>query len=364
MRPTYSQQSSGSLYSRPVTTDFPQLDSKPVYSPAWASAYPEDTSPVENYNFDPQGSYLPMPNLVTGHNMYGSSFRWPHPTMRASAPGANGYFAPDSSYNSTTLQYMQPTSRGTTSEEPLSSLDMSSLRLMLPERPHPRQYMAEAPGPSRQILPVPQPNSTQMSRNAVDQLQDQRLRSVHITNTQTAGTNGADTKHLMPWSNDDNTSICLPGTTAAENSAQLSINTYLGEAASSTEELPKSNATGLSQINFSNSSLLDVMNTPLPPTIYSNFRENRLQCSSPTNTSRRDSQANLYSFSAETDTKRQTNSEESSTDGTLVSGHRYVPLSLDMPQVHEDKREPKTKDFEHSSVPLERTSKGKLRSSF
>ncbi|KAF1955400.1 hypothetical protein CC80DRAFT_94326 [Byssothecium circinans] len=295
------------LYSR---TSYPQLDTK------WTVPYQtgEETSPVETYNLDQPNAYLPNPNTMLA-SVYGS-YRWTQSTHE-----------PGSVYSSQSVPYIQTNVRDTTTSEALSPLNMTSLQSSLPSGAHSRLM---DPLPQRQ-LPIPQPSPAQTTRNIVDQIQDQRLRSTHAATSVSAG---ESTVGYLP------TIVNDPGTSSAGP-----------------------------PLNFGTTSLLTAVPAAIPTT-YSNFRNYNLPTSSSTEAlstmARQNSQANLYSFSPDNSSKRHSAGDASSNDNALVSGHRYMPLSQTESQPHhQDSLESLRRDsYNNRTVPVHRASTSNLNRSY
>jgi len=353
MVPMYSAATHNPMYSRPMTAQPHQ------YPQAWTVPYNDDTSPVDSYTLEQPGAYLPNPA------MYGATNRWTHPTTK-SLHGQGAYFDADSSYSAHGLPYIHTNNtRGATTSEALSPLNMSSLQLTLPERPHPRQYYDSA-APQRQ-LPIPQPSPAQTSRNVVDQMQDQRLRSGQAMGPSTANGGGTFAKPLLPWSLDSDNTLNVSQVRSTEDAVLLPTTTdgnlgYLAAASSADDVITTSTAPA--SLNFSTSSLLDTMNTSAPASTYSNFRESRRPEISAAHMARESSQSNLYSFNPDSAGKRHSHGSESPNDATLVSGHRYTPLAHSQPQVSPHLESLQREAFETRNNPLHRASMSNLNSSF
>jgi hypothetical protein len=350
----YTAATHNPIYSRPMTAQphqFPQ---------SWTIPYNEDTSPVDTYTLEQSGAYLPNPA------MYGSSNRWTHPTTKSLHHGQGAYYDPDSSYSAHGLPYIHTNNtRSATTNEALSPLNMSSLQLTLPERPHPRQYYDSA-APQRQ-LPIPQPSPAQTSRNVVDQMQDQRLRSGQAMGPSSVNSGGTFAKPLLPWSLDSDNPLNVSQATSAEGAAMLPATTdgnmsYLAATSSADDAITTSTAPA--SLNFSTSALLDAMSPSAPVSTYSNFRESRRPEISAAHMVRQSSQSNLYSFNSDSSGKRHSHGSESSNDATLVSGHRYTPLAHSQPQASPHLESLQREVFETRNNPLHRASMSNLNSSF
>ena len=104
-----------------------QLDAKPAYAPDWSAPYGEDTSPIDNYSFDPSATYLQTPTIPAGSNMYGSSYRWTQPATRQTQPTTSYYSDYGHSYITNSLPYLQTDPRPAVAPEPVSPLNMTCL---------------------------------------------------------------------------------------------------------------------------------------------------------------------------------------------------------------------------------------------
>ena len=337
MMAIYPAGNTNAMFPRPISAQqYPQLDTKSVYPSSWIP-YSEDTSPVE-YSLDQPAAYLPVPTPMTSTNMYGQSCRWTHPTTKPSQHG-NAYFDSESYYTTHGLPYSHTNGRLHTASDALSPLNtgMSSLNLSLPERPHPRQHHPLDPnGPQRQ-LPMPQPSPAQNSRNIVDQLQDARLRSTRAIGAPTLD-RSSFAKPLLPWSADTENQINVTEATSSNNTAQVTAPTqltdnvegaigYLPSTSSMADDASITSTTSQMQLNFSTAGLLDPINVSAPANTYSYLRESRRAGASPLQMARQSSQTNLYSYNSDQTSKRNSFGGESSNESTLVSGHRYTPLS-------------------------------------
>ncbi|KAF2820654.1 hypothetical protein CC86DRAFT_449281 [Ophiobolus disseminans] len=372
LMPIYPATTSNQMYARAMTTQaYPQLDTKTMYSSGWAVPYSEETSPVETYGLEHPAAYLPTPTPIANHNMYGASYRWTQSALKPVHHGSAAYYDQDSSYVAHGLPYIQPnTLRAPATSEALSPLNMSSLSLTLPERPHPRQYnMTEGAAPRRQ-LPMPQPSPAQTSRNIVDQLQDQRLRCGQAVSIQSTSGGGARfVKPLLPWSTDNETQVNASAAAATSSGASSQMPTatnnpmnFLAAATTMTGETSAAGTASQLQLNFSSSSLLGGLIAPAPVTTYSTFRENRPQGTTSVRLPRHSSQTNLYSFNTDSASKR--NSLGNEGNCTLVSGQHYTPLPQQQQHTSLEAQSVQREAFENRNVPPHRSSMGNLNSSF
>ena len=314
------------LYNAPAsparsrTTNYPPaLDTKSIYQQtAWYNSpySSEDPSPVEAYGFDQHATYLPTQSPVG----YSGNYGW----NAASKSHHNSYTGHDSTlYTTNSLPYVHHNIRPAASSEALSN-SMTSLQLTLPERPHTRASLSATQRPQ---LPIPQPSPAQTSRNVVDQMQDQRLRSAQTAGKGSFGS-GSFPKPLHAFSNDmdaqasTSTSDGLATQTTSAPTSTVDVMTT-----ATTQDPPVSAGT---QYNFCAPPLFDVTPTP-SQSVYSNFRDSRdykVVTSSPKSKKiqipRQASQNNMYSTGSSSSFLSSSNSSDGS---TLVSGHRYTPLS-------------------------------------
>lgn len=343
-----------------------------MYHSPWTIPYTEETAPVDTYGLDQPPAYQPNPTPMTNTNMYDTSYRWSHPIAKSFLRNANAYYDQDSSYATHNLPYIHTNVRSPATHDELSPLNMSSLHLSLPEKPHPRQ-LSDATAPRRQ-LPIPFPSSAQTTRNVVDQMQDQRLRSAQVMSvTSTAA--GSFVKPTLIWGIEGDNQLAVNVSSEATSSnvaAQIPAIAPMHSTTDSTLDFfppttsENDNATlGASsqlQLNFSASSLLEAMNTPASTTTYSNFRECRVPASS-TQITRQSSQTNMYSFNSDSVPNRNSFSGEASTPNLCTNNSKYMPLS------QQPQRTPSI-DIVHLSsldsdhVPLQRASMSNLSGSY
>lgn len=178
--------------------------------------------------------------------------------------------------------------------------------------------MAEPTVPQRQ-LPIPHPSPAQTSRNVVDQLQDQRLRSV-VAPTSLSPSNAYPKPPLLNHSDGD----LQTASTAESAVASDSVISYMSSC--SAQEIPVSSVGAQPQLNFGTSNLLDAMPAPAVPATYSNFRNYGTPTASSSksisNVTRQNSPTSAYSLGV--NDRRHATSDVSS-DGTLVGGARFTP---------------------------------------
>jgi hypothetical protein len=333
------------LYSRTGHNSYPQLDTKSVYPPSWTIPYPEETSPVETYSMDQPAAYMPTQGAMAAADTYGSNHRANQGDSKTFPSGSATYLDHEHSsfvpFCNTGLSYQQSNGRGAAAEA-FSPLNMTALQLNLPGATSIRQAIAsEQTGPQRQ-LPIPLPSPAQTSRNVVDQLQDQRLRSAQAIGRTPSMNRAAFTNTKLDLSFKSECDVQATTTTdaSAADLAQMAAPPLLTTSdaplnfipvTTSASEMSTSGSTPTS-LNFSTSTLLKSMPAPaLPTPSYSNFRDYNLPMSCSTESlsylARHDSQTNLYSFSPEG--KR---SSATTNDDALVNGQRYTPLGHKQPQ--------------------------------
>ncbi|KAF2268349.1 hypothetical protein CC78DRAFT_21609 [Lojkania enalia] len=343
------------IYSRPMSaTQYSHLDTKSAFQQqTWAIPYAEDTSPVEAYSLNHPGTYLPNQNTLA--NLYGDSYRWNQAQQRALQVGSGAYLQSDTSasYPNHSLPFITTANmRGAVSNDTFSPLNMTSLQstlpVSLPERSQPRQnQVAKSPTPKRQ-LPIPQPSPAQASRNVVDQMQDQRLRSTQSVTSTPQIVNGTFTKPAMAWNGEgagsdisSNVSVETSSTEAGAQSSQaiaitdIPSNSVAFMPATTPINEETADTTVQPQLNFSSTPLLEVIPASAMNTTYSNFRNYNLPMPSSTETlpllARQNPEGNHYSYSSDHGTKRNSLCSTSS-EATLVSGQRYAPLGQAPPQ--------------------------------
>jgi hypothetical protein len=353
--PIYNTGSSP-FYARSVpTSQYPQLDTKTSYPHSWTIPYSEETSPVEAYSLDQPATYLPSQNNLT--NVYGDNYRWVQANRKPLHHGHDTYLEQEtsmpSSYPTPGLPYIQTNLRATGSDaqSPLNMASLhSTLPISLPQRPHPRQMQVPEAGLPQRQLPMPQPGLAQSSRNVVDQLQDQRLRSAQIKGGVSLKTTGTYSKPAMAWNAEPNVAEIQENITTDVSSAELMtqatssasvsgvddgmmgyipVTTPVNEVVTASSS-PPSQQQQQQQVNFNTSALLETMPGPTTTSTYSNFRNYALPtCSSSEQLSilaRQTSHNNLYNFSSDNASKRHS-LEDHSNEAALVSGQRYTPLS-------------------------------------
>lgn len=364
MMPVYPSTTNNQMYARSMPSAYPQLDTKPMYPSTWQGTYSEETSPIETYGLENATAYLPnpAPTPITS-GAYGPTSRWTYPMAKPLQHGGT-YYNQDSGYTPHGLPYMQNGNfRASATSEALSPLNMTSLSLTLPERPHPRQYlMADGTATQRQ-LPMPQPSPAQTSRNVVDRLQDQRLRTGQAASGASAGagTVAPLSKSLLSWStsNDDSANVVAATSGAVTTQMMPTTSESAINFLTATSMPGDTSSAAQVQLNFSQSSLLDAMDAPAPTPTYSTFREQRPQAQ----IARHSSQSNLYGWNAEGAQKRNSLGDGSN-NFRLLNGQRYTPLPHQPLPASSGPEGLQRDSFESRAVPIHRSSMGQLNSSF
>jgi hypothetical protein len=372
MVPMYSTVANEPTYPRPVTSPtYSQLDSKPVYPSTWTVPYSEDTSPTESYGTGQSTPYLsgpaPITNTNMNMNMYGRPHRWTYPPSRQSRQTPSFYNDQNASYSHHGLSYTYPPPVRTNAKtsEPHSPMNMSSLRLSLPDRPHPRKSRVTEGAVPRRQLPIPQPSPAQNSRNTLDSLQDQRLRYAQAGNASSAGAIARDVKPQPIWS-DNQINQCTTLSTNASTQMPAPTEDALRFLATAAADCTAgaTNSTSQIELNFTSSSLLEAMTASAPTTQYSNFRENRTLSQSSASNAFHDLQTCSYGFNSDNASKRGSTGGEDSEDCKLVNGRQYTPLTHLQPQTSRVSESLQRDMFSNRSIPLHRASLGDLNTSF
>ncbi|CAI6339773.1 unnamed protein product [Periconia digitata] len=332
-----------------------QLEARPLYAPTWDVPFAGNTSPVETYGLESPATYLPHQQAGSTSDSYANSYRW---SERSRPAPVNAYAEHDSipAFSTTGLSLPYPAANlrnVAASSEALSPLNMGSLQLSLPDRTLPERQSTESNATQRQ-LPIPQPSPAQKTRNIVDQLQDQRLRSIQGPPDSNASGNGFTQPPLMYHNDGD-----IPSTSSTESSiGAASVPCSGGSGMSFVSSGPIDDITATTmgtqhQLNFSTSNLLDGMPTATAPTAYSNFRNYNLSLSNDSKpVVRKSSPTNVYSYSVNESSRHRRGGD--SNDGTLVSGHRYTPLTPSQPR-HRASLEDTMRRSSHDTLSSERT---------
>jgi hypothetical protein len=362
MMPLYSVANNDSSYSRPAgSQSYPPLDTRSTYPSSWTIPCSEETSPVETYNLEQSGSYLSNSVPVTNPSLYAPPYRWISPTSRPFQQATNVYYEQNPYSGAHGLPYTPSKNLAAVSSEPISpnnSMNMSSLEMNLPTRPHPRQQYRASEGVARQ-LPFPRTDPAQTSRNAVDNLQDQRLRSGR-------GNSASFLRPLQPWNPNNDALVNAISTASLNNHITVSASAdgaldYLATAAIESN----TGTTGTSsspELNFTSSSLLDAMTAPAPSTTYSNFRESLSNGKPSARLIRHDSQTNMYSYA--NSQKRNSVDEDTSNDCKLLNGRQYEPLAHQAPQESSVPESLHRESYDNRGGTLHRPSMSTLNTSF
>jgi len=334
MIPIYS--ASSPIYPRTFPTNqYSTISTKSIYPETWASVPYTDDSPVESYGL--QSTCVSSQDSMG--SIYGAqdSLRWNGFSQKAIMNGNSLFIDQDtpSSYAGSGLSYLTtPVIRTAVTTEGISPLSMTSLHSTLPVALNDRQ------------LPIPQSTRSQPTTTAVDQLHMRSLPSSQGTNSTNINSNGTYTKAAMAWSNEGSATEGRPSSITSSSSGEIAASTpsknygsttmpegVLGyipvTATSSPEPSPTSTAPSLTYSTASESMPASIIGNG-----YSNFRHHGLPhvSSSEGLLSRHGSSSNLYSFSTDSSSKRNSLGEISPTEGTLVSGQRYAPLCQPQPQ--------------------------------
>ncbi|KAF2494177.1 hypothetical protein BU16DRAFT_66826 [Lophium mytilinum] len=338
------------------STQYPSVNTKTAYSQPWSSSPFTDDSPVESYGLTNSACLMgpgPMSSVYTAPE---SSLRWsqmPHKSM----PNGTGVYLdqdnPATTYAGNSLPYLTTPIRPAVTTECFSPLNMTSLNSTLPVALTDRQ------------LPIPQQTTRSLPTALVDQIPTRLLPAAQGTTiTTTVSSNGTYTKAAMPWSTEGGRASGRPSSIASSSSGDMTspnpLKTYMSAVSApepgfgyhvaetnSPEPSPISTAPSMSYSSTSSS------DSTMPATSlgsgYSLMRQQTLPvCSSGEMAlSRQDSCPNLYTFGVEQSSKRNSLGEAAATEGTLVNGQRYSPLS--QPQ-HATSMESLRRDsFEHGT---------------
>jgi hypothetical protein len=336
MMPVYN--TFGNAYF-PRSCGYSQLASKASYANPW---YTNEASSADNFRANQSNQHISHDAANTKGDTYSTDFRC-FQTHGKTSSSAGNYAEHDSMaiFSSHHIPCTPSDFRVATSEA-FSPLDMASLHSTLPERPYTRtMHVSDCTVPRRQ-LPVPQPSPSQTTRNVVDQMQDQRLRSIGAPPPK-----DGVVKPPIPYSSGND----------AKNAAgiKVEIETAL-ERADTSMPIPTENSTkyifvptSLSEdssrsaqavINFGTSPLLDALSTARPHATYSNFRDHNLTVSSSHDHSaslaRQVSQSNYYSFTTDNNPKRHSTSDVSAVS-SIFHEQNYTPIeSTSIVDAHAD----------------------------
>jgi hypothetical protein len=363
----------GPMFPRAGHHTYPQLDTKSVYPPTWTVPYSEDTSPVEAYNLDQPGAYLPNQGTMPPPNTYGSNYRWGQAGGKTYPNGTATYLGhePLSVYGNPGLSYVQSSTRSTASETH-SPLNMTALQLSLPGGPYPRSAQAsDQTAPQQRQLPIPMPSPAQTTRNVVDQLQDQRLRSAQAMSGTSRTNAGSFPKLELPYNSDCEVQVPV-GTdaSASDNATQATTSAPMPNTTDATlsflpiaTPVPENDTSDSTEthLSFSASTLLEPLPVPAVPTTYSNFRNYNLPTSSSTETTltltRQESQTNLYSFNPQS---KRHSGDSVNDSAALVSGHRYTPLNQNQLRHQQSFDDLRRDSFATKAMPTHRASTSDL----
>ncbi|KAF2017558.1 hypothetical protein BU24DRAFT_449210 [Aaosphaeria arxii CBS 175.79] len=286
------------IHSRPISQPhYPQIVTSQPFQPTWTIPYSEDTSPIEAYNQDTAGIFMPSTQMIS--NVYDQGYRWHQDNHRAAQNlRCLEHDSGSSSMSDGMTQISAPPVLIAAPVDPLSPLSPlnmtsieSALPLTLPKRPHPPQnqmQILDTSAPQRR-LPIPQPSSTPASRNIVDQMQDQRLRASSIS-TNDATTKTSLYRKLPLWPAVGTQSDVK--VTLSQNSQSLSeevlmpttvpVSVPIAEettvaVAPDVKPTIQDSSTTLSQaptsgVSFTTAPLLEMLPVSMPSTTYSNFR--------------------------------------------------------------------------------------------
>jgi hypothetical protein len=396
MMPIYNAGSSP-FYTRSVPTNhYHQLDTKTVYPNTWTVPYSEDTSPTEAYSLDHSTTYMQNPNNLT--NVYGDNYKWNQTNRKHLLHGHDTYLEQETSIPNTylthSLPYIQTNLRAAGGSEVQSPLNMASLQatlpVPLPQRPRSQHMQVPEAGVPQRQLPIPHPSSAQSSRNVVDQLQDQRLRSSQSMGGSSLKAPGSYSKAAMTWNPEPSVSENQGNITTDTSSADLMAQATSSTSVSGVSEgvmgyVPVTNSVSEAvtesssppsqsqpqqqqqQINFNASTLLESMPAPAITSTYSNFRNYTLPSSSsseqPSVLVHQNSHNSLYSFNSDSASKRHSTCDQSN-EALLVSGQRYTPLSQPEMQHAAGFEDLRRDEFGTRHAPLQRASMSNLNHSY
>lgn len=336
--PVYQRSMSSAQYP-------PQIDTKSgVYPQTWTIPGFEDTSPVDSFNVDQSAAYMSAPNnmphnCTQGYRKMNANAR---PTWSVSYMGYDNVAA----YAGNGLPFLQTSNlRAEATTEAPSPLNMTSIQSALPmafpERPH--QELTTRPR-----LPKPEPSPFQTSRNRVDQLQDQRLRSAHVMTG--SGTDLIDAKPVFAWSSGDSASSLQDQSCSEVSSANAPSHSVLASPIKFDNSLdfeidPALSAPGNDlnisseqrQLNFNSSTMLEQVSLTTPSAAYSNFRNYALPISSSSDSlsvlARQSSQSDLRNFNLGNSEKRESFTDPSG-QAAFEAGPRVSSLSQSLQPKH------------------------------
>ncbi|EMD59614.1 hypothetical protein COCSADRAFT_100594 [Bipolaris sorokiniana ND90Pr] len=361
MMPVYQSGGDNSLYQRAIPiqySQYPALDTKSTYAPAWTVPFPEDASPVEAFNLEQPPGYIPNTAPMANANIYGSSYRG----SDSGARYLGGSCFDQESFNS--LPYA--TSNGRITPPDISPLDagMSSLQLSLPERPRPRQTHPSEPSVPRRHLPMPQPNPAQSNRNAVDKSQDERLRSARVSGSSAIDNRGSFARPPMPWVVEGGNQANVPGASPTNDAKQVIAQPRLHDSTENpisyfptTGDITTTSTSSQLELAFSTSGLLDGTSASAQATAYSCVRGSHQIAPG-------DTQSNIHSFESRHSAKRNSTAGDLPSNHPLGTSHRYTPLNHSPPQNSSSSRKPHRDVCHGRSTRLQRTSVGSLNTTY
>ncbi|KAF2808378.1 uncharacterized protein BDZ99DRAFT_54468 [Mytilinidion resinicola] len=343
------------------TSQYPSGNTKSAYSQPWSSIPFADDSPVESYGLTNSASLMGPESMSSVYTAPESSLRWSQMSQKSMPNGTGVYLdqdTPATTYATNGVPYLTTMIRPAVTTEPFSPLNMTSLNSTLPVALTDRQ------------LPIPQATRS-LPTAVVDQNHTRAFPAAQGPITTTVSSNGSYTKAAMPWSTEGSIARGRPSSITSSSSGDIISPTpskpYMAAAsapepvlgyhvadANSPEPSPTSTAPSMSYSSTSSSD--STMPATSLSTGYSLMRQQTLPVctSSEMALSRQDSCPNLYSFSVEQSSRHNSSGEVTATEGTLVNGQRYAPLS--QPQ-HATSMESLRRDsFEHRTSLTHRAS--------
>lgn len=318
------------------------ISSKNGYPSVWSQiGYGDESpSPIEAYSLHPSGcvsSQDSYSGLLSSQE--NGSRSWNAITLK-NPMNNNSLFVDRDAVNYSTCQSGYTTTstsrQAAVTTEPVSPFGMTSLHSSLPffERQQERQ------------LPAPNTNFQQMTTSATDTNPMRSLVSSQCTGGSSLSTSANYTKEAMGWTADNvspgsrQSSINgLPaGDTMAppptKNSASASVmeSSVLGYIPL-TSSSPEHSPTTVPSLTYSGTS----RSTPTPNLVCDKYPSTSTLMTTNTSSTRNallrnDSSSDLYSFSTGGSLKRNSLNEGNTSEGMLVSGHKYAPLLQPQPQ--------------------------------
>jgi hypothetical protein len=215
-------------------------------------------------------------------------------------------------------------------------------------------------------LPIPQPSPAQTSRNALDNQQDQRLRSGQTSSTSSLITG---TRPIKPpsWSFSSDGPVSVSTSAPIDTATHAATTTHAALNFLATAAIEDDTTTiGITPhfgLNFTSSSLIDRITAPAPTASYSNFRAGPSYRQPSTQVTRHDSQTSLYSLAPSKASKRDSLDAEDSEDFKIVNGRRYMPLTHQS-QTLSAPESLQRESLDNRNVSLHRSSIGNLNAAF